>query len=281
MWTRRLAVLLVLAVPLGGCGGPSAEERAETRAAADGWSKEARASCEILGAEILSRAGAGDVEDIERYGGDVARLLGESVAELERIPVPDGAEARARPVLDAVHGSQARLRELRDATRGDDLGRIVAAADGFASRLREIDPVVERAGLRSCWGAGVGERVRRGLRSPIVAKGLKEIRREYTRSLAQLEKSARDAGLSGLRSALRDHAAMLRRTPEQLRRMPVEGVLDDTGLRRLSGQVARVADRTAATLPAARGALEATLARLARVSLRFETELDRLEHLVL
>lgn len=279
MLAFRAATLLVLAVlALQGCGGDSAEDRAAARAAADAWSKQARADCEILGAELLSRSGAGDIEDIERYGSDVARLLRQSADELEGIPVREGAESRARPALDAIAGTQRQVQEVGSATRGSDLERVVAAGDALASRLRDTDPVMEPAGLRSCWGAEVGERVRRGLRAPIVLKGLDEIRREYARTLKAV---GRAGGLDRVATPLRDHAEMMRRTPAQLRQMPTDGVIDPSKLERLSGSVARVADTAARASTTGGAGARSALLRLVRVGLKFESELGRLESSVL
>jgi hypothetical protein len=263
---RRGATALVV---LAGCGGVTADQRAAERS----WSAMAEDKCEQSAAFVASAQQPSTIDGLERYATDVAGYMRDGIAEIQRIPVPEGAEARATTVLGVLRGTEPQLRALEYSSRLGDRRAQVAAAKRLRDRWREIQGAVRTAGLRSCFDAKQGGIVADSVLAPIWVQRFAELQTDAGRQFLKGGRVTNDR----IPAALRRAARITDRLARRIQALEPPDSIDDTYYVRLLGRVSaaeralagRVADHDAAGARIAQRELGAAVRRQA-------TEVDRL-----
>jgi hypothetical protein len=143
MGVRALLPVLAAAAVLSACGeDPGAAQRA--------WAKQADAACVRAVKEVTRLGPPQDLAELDDRADGAADAVRRAIADIRRLPEPDGAEARIDPFLRDLTAIERWTTELQGAAGGNDLGRLVEAAKAVGQAWPSWTDHAQAAGLRAC-----------------------------------------------------------------------------------------------------------------------------------
>lgn len=143
MGVRALLPVLATAAVLSACG----EDPGEAQRA---WAKQADAACTRAVKEVARLGAPQDLAELSDRADGAASAVRRAIAQIRRLPEPDGAEARIAPFLRDLPAIERATVELQGAAGGNDLGRLVEAAKTARQAWPSWTDHAQAAGLRAC-----------------------------------------------------------------------------------------------------------------------------------
>ena len=163
---------IVLVVGAAGCGGGESLTHAE-------WAQRADAACKRAGNAIVKRGWAEDLRALQTVSSDAATDVRTAIAEIQRLPVPDGSTARVRPFLAGLRELAPMLDDLIRASTAVDKGDLQAIATHVGLTLSTLRSSARGAGLRRCVQHGEHRLLQDAIRAPLAADELARIDRGF------------------------------------------------------------------------------------------------------
>jgi hypothetical protein len=142
MGVRALLPVLATAALLA-CG----EDAGEAQRA---WAEKADAACNRAVKEVARLGPPQDVAELEDRADGAANAVRRAIADIRRLPAPEGAEERIHPFLRDLPAIERWTIELQGAAGGNDLGRLVEAAKAVGQVWPSWTDHAQAAGLRAC-----------------------------------------------------------------------------------------------------------------------------------
>jgi hypothetical protein len=167
---------IVLAAVAAGCGGGESASLPQAE-----WAKRAEAACKRAGSAIVKRGWAEDLRALQTVSSDAATDVRRAIAEIRRLPVPDGSSVRVRPFLDGLRELDPVLEDLIRASTAMDKGDLQAIATRVGLTLSTLQSAARGAGLRWCVQHGEHRLLQDGIRAPLAADELARIDQTFPR----------------------------------------------------------------------------------------------------
>jgi hypothetical protein len=165
---------LLVTVTVAGCGGGGPSD-AERDAAVSRWAQRTDAICRQAERDITARGAPAGLKEVDRVLVAAVADIRRAGERVRRLPVPEGAAARVRPVLAELERIDEPLRAVAEAAEVADADRLVKAAKRARLQARELERAARDAGLRVCGRPGLARAAADGVLAPVFAQQLKDL----------------------------------------------------------------------------------------------------------